>query len=117
MKRKSLTIVLFVAVALAFTLTPVKSFALVAQGWHFAKIVYAGPLFGDIIIKVDSSPNNPSQFQNEWLVLNREMKNPLLATALSGLSLQQPVRIWVMNDPRTLAGITVQTCYSVLLIE
>jgi hypothetical protein len=116
MKRKSLTIVLFVAVALAFTLTPVKSFAL-QGGWHFAKIVYAGPLFDKIIIKVDSSPNNPIQFQNQWLVLNSAMQNSLLATALSGLSMQQPVRIWIANDPSVLAGITVQTCYSVLLIE
>jgi hypothetical protein len=116
MKRKSLTIVLFVAVALAFTLTPVKSYAL-SQGWHFATIVFAGPLFGSIVIKVDSSPNNPVQFQDQWLVLNPEMQNSLLATALSGLSMQQPVRIWVANDPFVLAGITVQTCFSVLLIE
>jgi hypothetical protein len=116
MKRKSLTIVLFMAVALAFTLTPVKSYAL-SQGWHFAKIVFAGPLFDKIIIKVDSSPNNAVQFQNQWLVLNTAMQNSLLATALSGLSMQQPVRIWVMNDPFVLAGLNVQTCYSVLLIE
>jgi hypothetical protein len=45
------------------------------------------------------------------------MQNALLATALSGLSMQQPVRIWIKNDPHDLAGITVQTCFSVLLIE
>jgi hypothetical protein len=113
MRRKNLTIFLFVAVALAFTLVPVKSFA-IDQGWHFAKMVYAGPLFGKIIIKVDASDGS---FTNQWLELNPAMQNSLLATALSALSLQQPVRIWVANDPHVIAGITVQTCFSVLLIE
>ena len=114
MKRKSLIIALFLAIVLSLTFVPGKSFAAIAQGWHFAKVVYAGPLFGKIIIKVDASDGS---FTNQWLELNAPMQNSLLATSLSALSMQQPVRIWVANDPHNLAGVSVQTCFSVLLIE
>lgn len=114
MKRKSFTILFVVAIALAFTLVPVKSHALVPQGWSDATVVFAGPLFGKIIIKVNAVNGS---FVNQWLELNPAMKNPLLAVALSAISLQQPVRIWAANDPNVIAGITVQTCYSLLLVE
>jgi hypothetical protein len=113
MKRKSF-IILLVVVAMAFTFVPAKTFADVPVGWSVANIVYAGPLFGKIVIKVDAVNGS---YTNEWLELNPEMQNSLLATALSGLSLQQPVRIWVANDPHTLAGLRVQTCYSVLAVQ
>ena len=114
MKRKSVTVVLIVVIALSFTFVPAKSFAAIAQGWHFAKVVYAGPLFGSIIIKVDASDGS---FTNQWLELNAPMQNSLLATALSAMSMQQEVRVWVANDPHNIAGVTVQTCFSVLLIQ
>jgi hypothetical protein len=114
MKRKSLIIAMIFVIGLSFTFVPTKSLAAIAQGWHFAKVVYAGPLFGKIIIKVDASDGS---FTDQWLELNTPMQNSLLATALSALSMQQPVRVWVANDPHILAGVTVQTCFSVLLIE
>jgi len=114
MKRKSLIILFVVAVALAFTFVPAKSHAAVPLGWSDANIVYAGPLFGKIIIKVDAVNGS---FTNQWLELDSAMQNSLLAVALSAISLQQPVRIWVANDPHPLAGLTVQTCYSVLLVD
>jgi hypothetical protein len=114
MKKRSIIAGLILLVALTFTLTPAISDAAIAQGWHFAKVVYAGPLFGKIIIKVDASDGS---FTNQWLELNGSMQNSLLATSLSALSMQQPVRVWVANDPHDLAGISVQTCFSVLLIE
>jgi hypothetical protein len=114
MKRKSLIILFVVAVAFALTFVPAKSHAAVPQGFSDANIIFAGPLFGKIIIKVDAVNGS---YTNQWLELNPEMQNSLLATALSAISLQQSVRIWVANDPHSLAGITVQTCYSVLLVD
>jgi hypothetical protein len=114
MKRKSLIIVLIVTAAIFLTFVPVKSHAAVPLGFSDANIVYAGPLFGKIIIKVDAVDGS---FTNQWLELNPAMQNSLLAVALSAISLQQPVRIWVQNDPHVIAGITVQTCYSILLVE
>ncbi len=113
MKRKSLIILLVVAVAFAFTFVPAKSHAAVPLGFSDVTIDYAGPLFGKIIIKVKAVNGS---FTNQWLELNPAMQNSLLAVALSAVSLQQPVRIWVANDPHLIAGITVQTCYAVLLI-
>lgn len=114
MKRKSLMILFVVAVAFAFTFVPAKSHALVPLGFSDANVDYAGPLFGKIIIKVTAVNGS---YANQWLELNPAMQNSLLATALSAISLQQPVRIWVQNDPHSLAGITVQTCFSVLLVD
>jgi hypothetical protein len=113
MKRKSF-IILFVVAALAFTFVPAKSFAAISQGWHSATITYAGPFFDQIVIKVDST-RTTDPFTGQWLVLNRTTQNALLATALSAVSMQLPVDIFVYNDPRTIAGIQVQTC-AVLLI-
>jgi hypothetical protein len=114
MRRKSLIILFVVAVALAFTFVPTKSHALVPVGWSTARIVYAGPLFGKIVIGVTASNGS---YTNQWLELNPAMQNSLLATALSALSMQQEVRVWVDDDPNVIAGITVQTCYSILLLE
>jgi hypothetical protein len=114
MRRKSLIIVLIVTAAISLAFVPVKSHAAVPLGWSDGNIVYAGPLFGKIIINVDAVNGS---FANQWLELNPAMQNSLLATALSALSMQQPVRIWVAADPHVIAGITVQTCYSVLLFE
>ena len=112
MKRKSVIILFVVAVALAFTFVPVKSFAAIAQGWHTAEVVQAGPFFGEMLVKVELSTGG-----EQWLKLNPEMSNSLLATALSALSLQQPVRIWVLADSAPLVGITVQTCLALLVVN
>ena len=114
MKRQSLIIAMVLAIAFSLTFIPTKSFATIAKGWHSATVVFAGPLFDKIIIKVDARDGS---FTNQWLELNAPMKNSLLATALSALSMQQPVMVWVANDPHVFAGISVQTCFSVLLIE
>ena len=112
MKRKSLIIVLFVTFAIFFAFVPVESHAAITQGFHDVNIVSAGPFFGKIIMIVDAVDGS---FKNQWLVLNTVMQNPLLATALSSISLQQEVRVWVMADSVSLPGITAQTCYSILL--
>jgi len=114
MKRKSLIILFVVAVTLAFTFVPAKSHAAVPLGFSDVNIVSAGPFFGKILIIVDAVNGS---FSNQWLVLNPEMQNSLLATALSAVSLQQEVRVWVMNDSVPLPGITAQTCYSILLLR
>jgi hypothetical protein len=112
MKRKSLMILFIVTVAFAFTFVPAKSHAAITQGFHDVNIVSAGPFFGKIIMIVDATNGS---FKNQWLILDAEMQNSLLATALSGISLQQEVRVWVMADSVSLPGITAQTCYSILL--
>jgi hypothetical protein len=112
MKRKSLMILFIVTVAFAFTFVPAKSHAAITQGFHDVNIVSAGPFFGKIIMIVDATNGS---FKNQWLILDAEMQNSLLATALSGISLQQEVRVWVMADSVPLPGIIAQTCYSILL--
>ena len=114
MKRKSLTIVFIVAIALAFTFVPVKSFADISQGWHSATITYAGPFFDQIIIKVNSTKAT-DPFTNQYLVFNRTTQNALLATALSAISMQLPVDVFVMGDARFIGPIRAQTC-TVLLV-
>jgi len=114
MKRKSLIIVLIVTAVIFLAFVPVKSHAAVPLGFSDVNIVSAGPFFGKILIIVDAVDGS---FSNQWLVLNPELQNPLLATALSAVSLQQEVRVWVMNDSVPLPGITAQTCYSILLLK
>jgi len=114
MKRKSLLILFVVAVSFALTFVPAKSHAAVPRGFSEANIVFAGPLFDRIIIKVDAVNGS---YTNQWLVFDRDMGNQLLAVALSAVSLQQPVRVWVDSDAVNVGGIIMQTCYSVLLID
>ena len=114
MKRKSLIIVLFVTAVIFLTFVPAKSHAAVPRGFSEANIVFAGPLFDRIIIKVDAVNGS---YTNQWLVFDRDMGNQLLAVALSAVSLQQPVRVWVDSDAVNVGGIIMQTCYSVLLVE
>ena len=111
MKKKAMVLALSLAIAFSVAFVPGKALAL-TQGWHFGTVDYAGPLFGKIIIRVDITDGASDQ----WLELNPAMQNQLLATALTALSTGEQVRIWVSDDPHNLAGITVQTCFSVLLI-
>ena len=108
MKRWCAILIVLVAV---FAFVPSNASAQISQGWHTVTIDRAGPLFGAVIIRVDESSG---AFTDAWLELNPANSNALLATALTVQSTGEQARIWVMNDPHDIAGITVQTCYSVL---
>ena len=85
--------------------------AQISQGFHDVTILYAGPFFDRIIILVNAVDGS---FAYQWLELNGGNDKALLATALTAMSMGNPVRAWVMNDPHTVAGLAVQTCYSIL---
>ena len=118
MKRKSF-IILFVVAALAFTFVPAKSFAAISPGWHYVTIDQGGPFFDQILIKVKSAPPNTTTFQNQWLQLNPLMKNQLFATALSAISMQMTVRVWVYAQlpNENVAGIPTQRCAALWLFN
>ena len=110
MKKLCAILIILVAV-FSFVFVPSNASAAVSQGFHDVNIVFAGPLFGSIVIIVDAVDQS---FTGEWLELNPAMANALLATALTLMSTGAQGKVWVMNDPHTIAGLSVQTCFSVL---
>jgi len=114
MKRKGLSILLVIAVIISLTFVPTKSNAAIPLGWYTVRIVYAGPLFEKIVLLVDAVDGS---FTNQWLELNAPMQNPLFASALTAVSMQKLVGIYVTNDPHYFAGVTVQTCYSLFVMQ
>ena len=110
MKRWCAILIVLVAV-FSFAFVPSNASAAVPAGWNVVTITWAGPLFGTAIIMVDAADQS---FTNEWLELNPAAANSLLATALTAQSMGAQARIWVADDPHSLAGLTVQTCYSIL---
>jgi hypothetical protein len=111
MKRKSVIIMFVVAIALAFTAVPAKSFAEINAGWHDVTIDYGGPFFDQVLIRVNSTPTNPQAFVGQWLKLNPSTQNQLLATALSAISMGSPVTIWVYAyDQQPTGGFEAQRC-------
>ena len=113
MKKWCAILIILVAV-FSFAFVPSNASAQVSQGWHTVTIDYAGPLFGVLVIMVDAVDQS---FTNQWLELNPTMANELLATALTAMSTGMQARVWIMNDPHTIAGITVYTAYSVLVVQ
>ena len=114
MKRKIWGILLVLAVIISLTFVPTKSNAAIPIGWYSVRIVYAGPLFEKILIQVDAVDGS---FSNQWFELNAPMQNPLFASALTALSMQKSASIYVTNDPHYFAGVTVQTCYSLMILQ
>ena len=114
MKRKGLSILLVIAVIISLTFVPTKSNAAIPLGWYTVRIVYAGPLFEKIVLLVDAVDGS---FTNQWLELNVPMQNQLFASALTAVSMQKLVGIYVTNDPHYFAGVTVQTCYSLFVMQ
>ena len=112
MKKRCMIFVILVAV-FSFSFIPSNAFA-ISQGWHIVTVDYAGPVFGKMVIRVDAVNNS---FTDQWLELNSDMDKSLLATALTAMTMGSQARIWVMDDPHNLVGLTVQTCYSILFSE
>ena len=86
--------------------------AQISQGFHDVTILYAGPFFDRQIVLVNAVDGS---FSYQGLEMNGGNDKSLQGTALTARSMGHPVRAWVMNDPHTVAGIPVQTCFSILL--
>lgn len=110
MKKWFVILIVLVAV-FSFAFVPSNASAQISQGFHDVNVVYGGPLFSSIVIIVDAVDQS---FTGEWLELNPANDKALLATALTLMSAGVPGKVWVYNDPHTLAGLPVQTCMSVL---
>ena len=86
--------------------------AQISQDFHYVTIHEAGPFFDKTIILVSATDGS---FAYKWLELSSTNDKAMLATALTAISNGSTVRVWVMNDLHTLAGLSVQTAYSVLI--
>ena len=91
MKRKRILLFLLTAVIISLTFIPTKSNAEIPQGWYTVSIIYAGPLFDKILLLVSAVDGS---FANQWLELNPPMQNPLLASALTVVSMQKFAAIY-----------------------
>jgi hypothetical protein len=86
----------------------------VTQGYHEITIDDVGPLFSEIILKGDAVDGS---FENEWFILNKTEANKLLAVALTGMSADSKIIIWVSDDPHPFAGITVRTIFGMRAVK
>ena len=86
----------------------------VTQGYHEITIDDVGPLFNGIILKGDAVDGS---FENEWFILNPAEANKLLAVALTGISADSKIIIWVSDDPHPFAGVTVRTIFGMRAVK
>lgn len=110
--KKKMGGIIFVCAIIAFVFVPSNAHADISQGFHNVNITFVGPLFGHTVMVVDAVDGS---FTDQWLELDPVNQNMLLATALTAVSLTKPAKIWVMADSHDLVGMTVQTCYSILM--
>lgn len=110
--KKKIGGLVFLLTIFAFVLVPLNANADISQGFHTVNVKCIGPLFGKTIVLVDAVDGS---FTDQWLEIDPTNQNPLLATILTAVSLNKPVRVWILSGTYDLVGLTVQTCYSVLL--
>lgn len=109
--KKWFAILIILVAVFSFAFVPSNASAQISQGFHEVNVTFAGPLFNRIVIIVDAVDQS---FTDKWLELNVDNDKALLATALTLMTAGVPGKVWVANDPHTLAGLPVQTCFSVL---
>ena len=108
--KKKIGRLLFIFAIFTFAFVPLNANADISQGFHTVNIKFLGPMFGETLMMVEAVD---ASFTNQWLQIDSANQNMLLATALTSVSLNQPVKIWVDNDTHDFVGMSVQTCYSV----
>jgi hypothetical protein len=108
MEKRIGGLLLILAVA-TFAFAPVNADA-VDQGFYSVNIKFVGPMFGETLMMVDAADGS---FTSLWLKLDSANQNMLLATALTAVSLNKPVKIWVLTGTQNFAGVSCQICYAV----
>ena len=112
MKRNRWSLILLLLSIFTLILLSSNSNAAIPQGWYVANIVFVGPFFDKIIMMVDATDGS---FTGQYFVLNPSMQNQLYASALTAVSIQKSVSVYVADDPHFISGTPVQTCLSLII--
>ena len=112
MKRNRWALILLLISIFTLILLSSNSNASIPQGWYVTNIVFVGPFFDNIIMMVDAADGS---FTGQYFVFNPSMKNQLFASALTAVSIQKSVSVYVADDPHVINGTPVQTCFSLII--